>query len=195
MRKSLIVAGSALIFAVGAADIQVPKLGYDISAMAAAAMGSAAMMHPGTADPDMAHSQVGHHRSAAAPQRYRPCRRGPGDDRCIQLYERGVRLAYARWLEGEDRFVEAEPVRRTMVVRRREVALPYAVGGPVEHMSGYPECMHSTRDDRCIQAHENEDEPGYERDHRRRDVYRDHHPREDERMLDYGHDDEGTPGI
>jgi hypothetical protein len=35
---------------------------------------------------------------AEAPVTYRPCRPGPGDDRCIQLYERGVRTAYARWL-------------------------------------------------------------------------------------------------
>ena len=31
------------------------------------------------------------------PLTYRPCRPGPGDDRCIQLYEPGVRAAYARW--------------------------------------------------------------------------------------------------
>src|SRR5688500_9433467 len=35
---------------------------------------------------------------AAAPVTYRPCRPGPGDDNCIQLYERGVRTAYSRWL-------------------------------------------------------------------------------------------------
>ena len=52
-----------------------------------------------------------------APVTYRPCRPGPGDDRCIQLYERGVRTAYARWLRDHD---VAEP--RTQV----------AMGGPVE---------------------------------------------------------------
>jgi len=31
------------------------------------------------------------------PVSYRPCRPGRGDDRCIQLYERGVPAAYARW--------------------------------------------------------------------------------------------------
>jgi hypothetical protein len=49
---------------------------------------------------------------------YRPCRPGPGDDRCIQLYERGVRASYARWMRGR----AGEPART-------EVA---AVGGPVE---------------------------------------------------------------
>jgi hypothetical protein len=28
------------------------------------------------------------------------CRPGPGDDRCIQLYERGVRTAFAQWSAG-----------------------------------------------------------------------------------------------
>jgi hypothetical protein len=53
----------------------------------------------------------------AAPVTYRPCRPGPGDDRCIQLYERGVRASYAGWLRqhGEG----GAPV---------EVAM----GGPVE---------------------------------------------------------------
>jgi hypothetical protein len=52
-----------------------------------------------------------------APVTYRPCRPGPGDDRCIQLYERGVRAAYARWLRDHD--VESP---RTQV----------AMGGPDE---------------------------------------------------------------
>lgn len=34
-------------------------------------------------------------------QRYRPCR-SRRDDRCIQLYERGVRARYARWLRDGD---------------------------------------------------------------------------------------------
>src|SRR5687768_1260211 len=52
----------------------------------------------------------------SAPTTYRPCRPGPGDDRCIQLYERGVRAAYARWL-------------RDRGPAPTQVA---AVGGPVE---------------------------------------------------------------
>lgn len=31
------------------------------------------------------------------------CRPGPGDDRCIQLYERGVRGAFAQWSAGRER--------------------------------------------------------------------------------------------
>lgn len=41
--------------------------------------------HPTSASPE------------AGPLTYRPCRPGPGDDRCIQLYERGVRASYAAW--------------------------------------------------------------------------------------------------
>ena len=52
-----------------------------------------------------------------APVTYRPCRPGPGDDNCIQLYERGVRASYARWLREHD-----VPGPRTEV----------AMGGPVE---------------------------------------------------------------
>jgi hypothetical protein len=40
--------------------------------------------------------------AAEAPVTYRPCRPGPGDDHCIQLYERGVRASYARWLRDHD---------------------------------------------------------------------------------------------
>lgn len=57
---------------------------------------------------------------AEAPVTWRPCRPGPGDDRCIQLYERGVRPAYARWLR--DRDIRAP---RTQV----------AMGGPDEPVS------------------------------------------------------------
>ena len=51
------------------------------------------------------------------PVTYRPCRPGPGDDRCIQLYERGVRSAYARWLRAHD---------------AREARTEVAMGGPEE---------------------------------------------------------------
>lgn len=55
--------------------------------------------------------------AAAGPTRYQPCRPGPGDDRCIQLYERGVRASYARWLRNQG------PTERATRV---------AMGGPVE---------------------------------------------------------------
>jgi hypothetical protein len=50
--------------------------GAPAAAAAAPAMASAA---PAAANP------------APAPSTYPPCRRGAGDDSCIQLYERGVR--------------------------------------------------------------------------------------------------------
>src|SRR5262245_28345332 len=49
--------------------------------------------------------------------RYAACRPGPGDDHCIQLYERGVRAAYARWVR------ERSPT---------EQATRVAMGGPEE---------------------------------------------------------------
>ena len=55
--------------------------------------------------------------AAATPARYQPCRPGPGDDRCIQLYERGVRASYARWLRDDGATGRATQV---------------AMGGPVE---------------------------------------------------------------
>ena len=45
--------------------------------------------------------------SAEGGQHYRPCR-SRRDDRCIQLYERGVSARYARWLrDGDPGFDEA----------------------------------------------------------------------------------------
>ncbi|HWT13980.1 MAG TPA: hypothetical protein VN231_14595 [Allosphingosinicella sp.] len=77
---------------------------------------------------------------ATAPITYRPCRPGRGDDRCIQLYERGVRASYARWLR--DRGV-AEP--------RTQVA---AVGGPIEDRAHHPRRRHAGSDEghRCHEA-------------------------------------------
>ena len=39
--------------------------------------------------------------ATSGPVTYRACRPGRGDDRCIQLYERGVRASYAAWLRGQ----------------------------------------------------------------------------------------------
>ena len=58
---------------------------------------------------------------------YRPCRPGPGDDRCIQLYERGVRASYARWLR--DRGLERAPTQ-------------VAMGGPIEERAHRPRRRH-----------------------------------------------------
>jgi len=59
----------------------------------------------GAAYPDGDQMGSGDRRHAAraddAPRTYRPCR-SRRDDNCIQLYERGVRAAYARWLRDGD---------------------------------------------------------------------------------------------
>ena len=65
-----------------------------------------------------------------APVTYRPCRPGAGDDRCIQLYERGVRTAYAQWLRAHD-----------LSGQRTEVAM----GGPVESAADHPRREYSER--------------------------------------------------
>jgi hypothetical protein len=52
-----------------------------------------------------------------APRTYRPCR-SRRDDNCIQLYERGVRAAYARWLRNGDTGYE-EAVRYAVADGRR----------------------------------------------------------------------------
>ena len=92
----------------------------------------------GAADPKVAKLADGPEAAAAdAPITYRPCRPGPGDDRCIQLYERGVRAAYARWLR--DRGHGPAPA---------QVA---AVGGPVEPAPA-PQRHHGGSDHRCPPA-------------------------------------------
>jgi hypothetical protein len=53
------------------------------------------------------------------------CRPGPGDDRCIQLYERGVSRAYAQWSAG-----------RTQL----------GMGGPEEPVTGKAEMASATAD-------------------------------------------------
>ncbi|MGQ0559731.1 MAG: hypothetical protein ACT4OE_09130 [Sphingosinicella sp.] len=74
---------------------------------------------------------------AAGPITYRPCRPGYGDDRCIQLYERGVRASYARWLRRHGRSQQA------------------AVGGPVER----PARHSTTHTVRCVDEHGHEAAP------------------------------------
>lgn len=128
MNKSLIVAASALVFAVGAADKSSPKLAYDPSVFES---------YEGMGGPIEALAEDD------APVTYRPCRPGPGDDGCIQLYERGVRSAYAAWLrDGGGNGEVAKPMART------------SVGGPIERRTGYPPCRRGRADDRCIQLYE-----------------------------------------
>lgn len=79
---------------------------------------AAPMLLIGAADPNLAAADaVASGAPAPAPVTYRPCRPGPGDDNCIQLYERGVRPAYARWLRTHGG--DARPAQA-------------AVGGPIE---------------------------------------------------------------
>ena len=78
-----------------------------------------------------------------AARTYPPCRPGAGDDRCIQLYERGVRAAYARW-QREHGDAQASRV---------------AMGGPMEDEdAARPRRRHyaAHRPDRCADPHHRE---------------------------------------
>ena len=92
MRKSLVVIASALLLAVAATATH-DRLRYDSSVFA----GSEVSGRP---------TQV----------EYPPCVRGVREDRCIQLYERGVRRSYQRWLAANGRgqqVAERAPASRT----------------------------------------------------------------------------------
>jgi hypothetical protein len=144
MRKSLLVVSSMLILAVGAADRDqrnpAPRLAYDVSVFT-----------------DMSHSlgkaQARVHTTASATT-YPPCRPGRGDDRCIQMYERAVRLAYQRTEPAEPR-----PATST----RRGTARPVAVGGPLERVTpqrrARPAMVQPSRA-RPAQPSQPRDEPG-----------------------------------
>ena len=104
--------------------------------------------YPETSQPDDP-SQLPAEAVPATPITYQPCRPGPGDDRCIQLYERGVRASYAGWLRRHG--VEAAPVQvamggpdeagapRSRAHRQRHERAP----GPARHRHA--------RDARCIE--------------------------------------------
>ena len=87
----------------------------------------------------------------AGPTHYRPCRPGAGDDRCIQLYERGVRTAYAQWLRERD--ADPEPTR-------------LAMGGPVERPAR-PRRQQRPAQVRCM---DQEASPRHRHDREERDV-------------------------
>jgi hypothetical protein len=80
MRKSLIVIASALILAVAAATHD--RLRYDSTVFTDVRI-------------------TGGQRTAQV--EYPPCVKGVREDRCIQLYERGVRRSYQRWLAQNGR--------------------------------------------------------------------------------------------
>lgn len=105
MRKSLIFSAVALLLAVGAASTH--RLRYDSSVFTG--RGELTQSRPKVV------------------RDYPPCIKGVREDRCIQLYERGMRRAYARW--------QAE---HGLTPRNRHAARTY------------PPCR-SRSDDRCQQ--------------------------------------------
>ena len=88
MKKPLVLAALSGLILVGAAYPAADRLGYDQEVT-----------------------------SGEGGQRYRPCR-SRRDDNCIQLYERGVRAAYARWLRDGDPGYD-ESVRYAVMDDRR----------------------------------------------------------------------------
>ena len=70
---------------------------------------------------------------------YRPCRPGPGDDNCIQLYERGVRRSYAQWLRDHD----AQPASTRL-----------AMGGPGPEARARRHSPGPSHDPRCVENDE-----------------------------------------
>ena len=118
-----------------------------------------------------------------ASENYPPCSPGPGDDRCIQLYEPGVRAQLASWNEptggladhsattamggpyepvddsdAEMAAVEDDAGLKTAAVDADPQLADHSeyqgVGGPIESQSGYPACSPGPGDDRCIQMYE-----------------------------------------
>jgi hypothetical protein len=93
LRKSLAIIASALLLAVAAATHD--PLRYDSRVFADAAVAGA---------------------ERAMRVEYPPCKKGVREDRCIQLYERGVKRNYQRWLTSHGRGATqaaAEGPRRT----------------------------------------------------------------------------------
>ena len=135
MKKPLVLAVLSGLILVGAAYPDVDPLDYDEQGLA-------------SADDD-------------GPRTYRPCR-SRRDDNCIQLYERGVRAAYARWLRDGDTGYE-EAVRYAVVDGRR-----YGRHGPHDH----------DRDDMARTHRNHFDGDGH---HGRDDMHRGHHQRDGHR--------------
>lgn len=110
VKKSLIIIASALLLAVGAASHH--RLRYDSTVFA------------GSGDVSGG--------PRAVRVEYPPCVKGVREDRCIQLYERGVRRSYQRWLAAHGRGGERVAAR-----------------GP-GRARAYPACR-GRKDDRCQQ--------------------------------------------
>jgi hypothetical protein len=90
---------------------------------------------------------------------YPPCTPGPGDDRCIQLYEPGVRTQLSQWnqptggLSGSAQVGMGGPYEDAYTAGHTSVTYD-GVGGPDETRTGYPPCQPGPGDDRCIQLYE-----------------------------------------
>ena len=110
MKKSLVIIASALLLAVAAAGSD--RLRYDSSVFADTG-------GPGGGP-------------RAVRVEYPPCVPGVREDRCIQLYERGVKRSYQRWLAAHGRGGEQVAAR-----------------GPTRARA-YPACR-GRNDDRCEQ--------------------------------------------
>ncbi|MGE0180606.1 MAG: hypothetical protein AB7O91_12395 [Sphingomonas sp.] len=135
MKKPLVLAAFSGLILIGAAYPDGDRLGYD---------------HRGYASADN-----------DAPRTYRPCR-SRRDDNCIQLYERGVRAAYARWLRDGDPGYE-EAVRYASLDGRR-----YGRHGRHDH--GRDDLRRTHRNHFARDGH-----------HGRDDMHRGHHARDGHR--------------
>jgi hypothetical protein len=176
MKKVLILAGLSAFVLIGAAYPDAPKLAYGAAVMA------------GTSD-------------VTGPT-YRPCRRDRRDDRCIQLYERGVRASYAAWLReqgmgGPDADYAAAPRRERMVRRYREQR-------EERHARRPDRARYAMTEIRCVQgdAHHrmrdddrrrHDDRRGHD-DRRSYDEHRDHGAPADHRLRDEQRSRDGYDG-
>ena len=117
MKKSLIVIASALLLAV--AGTSASRLRYDSTVFG------------DSGDPS------GGYKPQAVQVEYPPCVPGVREDRCIQLYERGVRRGYQRWLamhgRGDTRYASA---RSYPVCRGRKDDECRQVNGRLRHRAG-----------------------------------------------------------
>ncbi len=97
---------------------------------------------------------------------YPPCDPGPGDDMCIQLYERGVstqtNLAMNRNLGSETTMMASADTTTWTNEVGTSATTGTAVGGPYEPVAvstpesrtEYPPCNGAESDDNCIQLYE-----------------------------------------
>jgi len=156
------------------ADASDPVVQSKLALASAAASAAKAQAGMGGPDEPLATAATTELTPRPATQNYPPCDPGPGDDRCIQLYEPGVRAQLASWNEptgglldhsattamgGPYEPVEDDAALAATADAESDTQLAHhsaaaAVGGPVEARSGYPPCAPGPGDDRCIQLYE-----------------------------------------